>query len=62
MQRRSRGREERTQTDRLTRASVRVGMAVGAWRMLTRPGFAFDEGRVIATKEFNQISRFTSAP
>ncbi|OUL83639.1 hypothetical protein CA602_21720 [Paraburkholderia hospita] len=37
-------------------------MAVGAWRMLTRPGFAFDEGRVIATKEFNQISRFTSAP
>jgi methylaspartate ammonia-lyase len=42
------------ETDISSRASVHVGLAFGAWRMLTKPGLGFDEGLMIMT---NEVSR-----
>lgn len=42
------------ETDISSRASIHVGLAFGAWRMLTKPGLGFDEGLMIMT---NEISR-----
>ncbi|WP_454691656.1 methylaspartate ammonia-lyase [Achromobacter aloeverae] len=44
------------ETEISVRATLHVGMATGAWRMLTRPGLGFDEGVMIATNEFSRIS------
>ncbi|AWP76834.1 methylaspartate ammonia-lyase [Bordetella bronchiseptica] len=45
------------ETDISSRASIHVGLAFGAWRMLTKPGLGFDEGLMIMT---NEISRTLS--
>lgn len=42
------------ETDISSRASIHVGLAFGAWRMLTKPGLGFDEGLMIMT---NEVSR-----
>lgn len=42
------------ETDISTRASVHVGMAFGAWRMLTKPGLGLDEAVMIMTNEINR--------
>jgi len=42
------------ETDISSRASVHVGLAFGAWRMLTKPGLGFDEGLMIMTNEVNR--------
>ncbi|HWL30223.1 MAG TPA: methylaspartate ammonia-lyase [Burkholderiaceae bacterium] len=42
------------ETDISVRASVHVGIALGAWRMFTRPGLGFDEGIMVVTNEINR--------
>jgi len=42
------------ETDISTRASVHVGMAFGAWRMITKPGLGLDEAVMIMTNEINR--------
>ena len=39
------------ETDVSTRASVHVGLALGVWRMLAKPGKGVDEGLMIMTNE-----------
>ena len=45
---------ESNETDISVRASVHVGIALGAWRMFTRPGLGFDEGIMVVTNEINR--------
>ncbi|MFW7343355.1 methylaspartate ammonia-lyase [Pollutimonas sp. H1-120] len=42
------------ETDISVRATVHVGIALGAWRMFTRPGLGFDEGLMVVTNETNR--------
>lgn len=42
------------ETDISARATVHVGIAFGAWRLLTKPGMGFDEGLMVMTNEMNR--------
>ncbi len=42
------------ETDISSRVTVHIGMAFGAWRMLTKPGLGFDEGLMVMTNEMNR--------
>jgi len=42
------------ETDISVRATVNVGLALGAWRLFTRPGLGFDEGLMVTTNELNR--------
>lgn len=42
------------ETDISVRASVNVGIALGAWRLFTRPGLGFDEGLMVTTNEIRR--------
>lgn len=43
------------ETDISSRASVHVGVALGAWRMLSKPGMGFDEGVMVMTNELQRV-------
>lgn len=47
------------ETDISARTTVHVGVAFGAWRMLTKPGLGFDEGVMIMTNEMNRVLALT---
>jgi methylaspartate ammonia-lyase len=42
------------ETDLSARATVHVGLALGVWRMLTKPGLGFDEGLMVMTNEMSR--------
>ena len=42
------------ETDLSARVTVHVGLAFGAWRMLTKPGLGFDEGLMVMTNELSR--------
>lgn len=42
------------ETDVSARATVHVGLAMGAWRLFTKPGMGFDEGLMVITNEMSR--------
>jgi methylaspartate ammonia-lyase len=42
------------ETDISARATVHVGIALGAWRLFTKPGMGFDEGLMVMTNEMSR--------
>ena len=42
------------ETDISVRATVNIGVALGVWRLFTRPGLGFDEGLMVTTNELNR--------
>jgi methylaspartate ammonia-lyase len=43
------------ETDISSRATVHMGVAFGAWRMLSKPGMGFDEGVMVMTNELQRV-------